>query len=90
MVCQEQIKCQLPKDEFTSNHSKFKGDKLDLTLAGESIVQTDSVKYLGLHLDPHLNFDCHIKKLCCKVTIRMKLLWWVRNLKSQDLALNHL
>ena len=51
-------------------------------------MQTVCVKYLGLYLDPHLNFDYHIKKLCSKVNIRTKLLWRVRNFISQDLALS--
>ena len=72
---------------FTSNRSKFKHDKLTLTLAGETIVQTDEVKYLGLHLDPNLNFDTHVKKVCQKVSVRTKLLWRIRGYITKDLAL---
>ena len=51
---------------FTSNHSKYKDEELDLRLAGDKVVQTDNVKYLGLHLDQHLNFDIHIKNYVAK------------------------
>ena len=46
---------------FTSNCSKFKADKIELTLVSDDIVQTDCVEYLGLYLDLHLNFDSHVK-----------------------------
>ena len=71
---------------FTSNRSKFKNDKLYLELAGVNICQTTEVKYLGLHLDPQLNFDVHVKKLCQKVNVRTKLLWRVRGFITKDLA----
>ncbi len=73
---------------FTSNRSRYKGEKLKLALAGEQIIQTDCVKYLGLYLDPHLNFDFHVKKLCSKINVRTKLLWRIRNFITQDLALS--
>ena len=38
-------------------------------------------------MDSHLNFDEHIKKLCCKVNVRTKLLWRIRSFITQELAL---
>ena len=72
---------------FTSNRSKFKDDELLLTLEGEPIAQTTSVKYLSLYIDTHMNFDLHVKKLCCKINVHTKLMWRVRHFISQDLAL---
>ena len=72
---------------FTSNHSKYRNDILNLTLSDEQITQASSTKYLGLYVDSHLNFDEHVKKLCCKTNIQTKLLWRVRNFISQELAL---
>ena len=72
---------------FTSNRSKFKNDKMSLNLAGENIVQSDEVKYLGLYLNPHLNFDQHVKIVCQKLNVRTKLLWRLRGFITRDLAL---
>ena len=80
------VLCKTVSILFTSNRSKFKNDVLDLNLNGESITQTSSTKYLGLYVDSHLNFDEHVKKLCCKVNIHTKLLWRIRSFISQELA----
>ena len=72
---------------FTSNRSKFKKDLLNLTLAGEQITQASNTKYLGLYVDSHLNFDEHVKKVCCKINVRTKLLWRVCSFITQELTL---
>ena len=72
---------------FSSNRPRYKNDALNLVLAGESIAQTESVKYLGLYLDPHLNFDVHVKSVTGKINVRTKLLWTARSFITVELAL---
>ena len=71
---------------FTSNRSRYKDDVINCTIRGGVIEQTDEVKYLGLHVDPCLNFDSHIAKICSKMKVRTKLLWCIRSFISKDLA----
>ena len=71
---------------FTSNRSRYRNDVLCLNMRGIVIEQTDEVKYLGLYVDPHLNFDSHVAKICNKMKVRTKLLWRIRSFISKDLA----
>ena len=64
---------------FTSIHSRYKKDSLNLMLSGEQTMQASNTKYLGLYVDAHLNFDEHVTKLCCKTNIRTKFLWRFRS-----------
>ena len=59
---------------------------MSLSMNGKLIVQCNEVKYLGLHVDPHLNFDSHVAKVCTKVNVRTKLLWRVRSFINLELA----
>ena len=41
----------------------FRGSQLTLSVAGSLINTTTTYKYLGVHLDPTLNFDTHFHKV---------------------------
>ena len=36
----------------------------DLNVAGDLIVRSHSIKYLGVHMDEHLNYKLHVTKKC--------------------------
>ena len=59
-----------------------------MSLSGKQITQVSSTKYLGLHVDSHLNFDTHVKVMCGKLNTRTKLPWRIRGFISQELALS--
>jgi len=49
------------------NPEKMEPDKLlPITLYGQELVQTDQVKYLGVILDPKLNWKQHVDAKCSK------------------------
>ena len=75
---------------FCSNRSNFKDERLQVRQphSDEYVTQTDEYKYLGLWLDPHLSFESHISKTCAKIKSRTGLLWRMRNVISQSLALD--
>ena len=48
-------------------HNSYGQDAMTLELAGERINQSDSFKYLGVHIDNDLSWKTHVSKLVCKV-----------------------
>ena len=52
----------------------FRGSQLPLSVAGSLINTTTTYKYLGVHLDPTLNFDTHFRKVYKKAAGRVNLL----------------
>ena len=71
---------------FTSSRSKYKSTKLNVNLCNQRIEHVDSIKYLGLILDPNLSFKLHINNLCGKLNSRSKLLWRLRGFIDFNLA----
>ena len=71
---------------FTSNRSQYKNDTLCLNIRNDAIEQSNEVKYLGLYVDLRLSFDSHVAKICDKLKVRTKRLWWIRSFISKDLA----
>ncbi len=70
-------------------HSKMKfcdRNELLLMLNNREVSQVTNFKYLGVTIDQHLDFKCHINKICGKVSQRIGLLWRIRGCISQDLA----
>lgn len=47
-----------------SSRAKTPTEELNLEINGQKIKQVPQIKYLGLVLDSHLNFESHIKKVC--------------------------
>ena len=62
------IALNVEKTEYIIFKSRFKfpGD-LNLFLNGRKLSPSSSLKYLGVLLDEHLNWDQHISNLCCKL-----------------------
>ena len=83
---QSKTKCML----FCSNRSNLRDQPLNIKqpLSDKLISQTDEYKYLGIWLDPHLNFKVHVDKTCSKVKSRTSILWRMHNVISQSLALD--
>ena len=52
----------------------------------EMLTQVAQAKYLGVELDEHLQFNCHVNKLCGKVKSGADLLWRMRSFISESLA----
>ncbi len=72
---------------FRSKRKYNENDKLRISLNRNEIEQVDTFKYLGIHLDSFLTFDCHIDALSSKVKQRTRLLWKMRSFIPQELAL---
>ena len=57
---------------------------LKLKIDGKRIFLTNSVKYLGIHLDPHLNFKHHIHELSMKLSRATGMLSKIRHYVSYN------
>ncbi len=52
----------------------------------QSVEEVGQFKYLGLNLDPNLNFECHANKVANKVKSCMSALWRYRSFIPLNLA----
>ena len=57
----------------------FQGCQVKLSVNGFPINTTTCYKYLGMHLDPALNFETHFQKIYKKVVGRVNLLQCIRS-----------
>ena len=57
----------------------FHGRQVNLSVNGSPINTTTCYKYLGVHLDPTLNFETHFHKIYKKATGRVDLLRRIRS-----------
>ena len=71
---------------FSSNRLPMKEAKLNITDGMESVEHVTTFKYLGIHLDQHLNFEYHAHKITKKVNQKTSILWRMQNFISQPLA----
>ncbi len=55
-------KCHL----LVTNH----GDNLHALIGNETIMGSESVKLLGIHIDNKLTFNEHVQKICKKVSLK--------------------
>jgi hypothetical protein len=73
-------KWRIKINEGKSKHVTFtlrRGNCPPLTLNQTIIPQADTVKYLGLHLDRRLTWNCHISTLRKRLDLRTKELYWI-------------
>ena len=75
-------KCML----FHSPQKYTESNELLLLMGNDEIEHVDSYKYLGVFLDPVLNFKSHIDYITKKVKQRTGVLWCIRNFMSRNLA----
>ena len=57
---------------------------LQLKIDGKKIFLTNSVKYLGINLDPHLNWKYHIHELSMKLSRATGMLSKIRHYVSYN------
>ena len=43
----------------------------ELNVAGDLIVRSHSIKYLGVHMDEHLNYKLHVTKKCQTAMVQL-------------------
>ena len=55
-------------------NSKGKEKQMELEVGGEVLRTKDSEKLLGLHINPDLNWNTHVSKLCTTLKQRIGLL----------------
>ena len=55
-----------------------------INVAGDLILRTDIIKYLGVWLDSGLNFKTHITKKCKAAMLNFIRIWSIHNLLTQD------
>ena len=71
---------------FCGSRSRYRQFDMNLVMNNENLQQVNEIKYLGLTLDRHLQFDRHVDIICSKVNARTKLLWRIRNFIPRSLA----
>lgn len=64
---------------FLSKSSRIDTEQ-DITISGHRLKVVSEYKYLGLHLDSHLAFKTHIKRVCNKVKFSLANFRYIRNL----------
>ena len=52
---------------------------LKIKIGGKQLLQSKSVKYLGIHLDPHLNWSTHVDNLSAKLSRMAGMLSIIRH-----------
>ena len=57
-----------------------------INVAGDLILRTDLIKYLGVWLDSGLSFKTHITKKCKAAMINFIRIWSIRHLLTQDIT----
>ncbi len=75
---------------FCSSRSNLRNEQLNIKqpTSDETVSQADEYKYLGIWLDPNLNFKIHVNKTCAKVRSSTGVLWRLRHVISQSLAMD--
>ena len=72
---------------FGSNKRLKQSVLPDIKLNNVNIEHVDSYKYLGLHIDNHLNWELHVDYICKKVRQRLGVLKRVRDCLNDETAL---
>ena len=53
---------------FKSKYNKNQYEDIIIKLLGKQLDPSTSVKYLGIHIDHNLSWDCHIKEMNAKLS----------------------
>ena len=53
---------------FKSKYNKNQHEDIIIKLLGKRLDPSTSVKYLGIHIDHNLSWDCHIKEMNAKLS----------------------
>ena len=53
---------------FKSKYNKNQYEDIIIKLLGKRLDPSTSVKYLGIHIDHNLSWDCHIKEMNAKLS----------------------
>ena len=53
---------------FRSKYNKNQYQDMIIKLLGTRLKPSNSVKYLGIHIDHNLSWDCHIKEMNAKLS----------------------
>ena len=81
------LKMNTAKTEFIyfGNQRQLDKCKVDtIDVAGDLILRTDSIKYLGVHMDSNLNFKQHITQKCCSAMFNFLRIKSIRHLLDED------
>jgi hypothetical protein len=69
---------------FGSHYKLSKTAPLDVYIRDAPIETVQSFKYLGLHFDPTLSYNCHIDHISSSVSKYIGLFYRIRNYLSQE------
>ena len=64
---------------FRSTRSKLNNLPERIKFNDSEITRSDSIQYLGLTLDEHLNFNLHIQNVCSSIKRYFKIFYNIRN-----------
>ena len=73
-------KCQ----SIITKNSKVKINPLSLKINSNSIETSDNVKFVGIEIDNHLNFESHVSSICKKAVGQLNVLSLLKSFLNQD------
>ena len=83
------LSLNVKKTNFILFHQLYnKFPDLKICIDGQLVSQTNSVKFLGLNLDPNLNWKNHVNTLCNKIAQTIGILFKIRCFVPQRILIN--
>ena len=83
----QKTKCMILSSKPKTPKTPFNITTKDLCGNNTTVEEVTSFKYLGVWFDKNLSWDCHIDKLCTKISQRLGVLNRCRKFITQDTAL---
>ena len=68
---------------FETGAKLSKYNILNVNISGKRIIQSNTVKYLGMHLDTKLKWDTHFDEMCRKISRVVSFLARLRHFISE-------
>ena len=68
-------------------HKKVIDERYVIRIESRSIEQTQTTKYLGIHIDNNLDWETHMKSVCSKLSSVCFELFSLRELTSKSVVL---